>query len=48
MLFDLYTFINIFALEREFGADWKKDLERIWSELERGCGADVTRIWHAL
>ena len=40
MLFDLYTFINIFALEREFGADWKKDLERIWSELERGCGAD--------
>ena len=40
MLFDLYTFINIFALEREFGADWKKDLERMWSELERGCGAD--------
>ena len=40
MLFDLYTFIDIFALEREFGADCKKDLERIWSELERGCGAD--------
>ena len=52
MLFDLYTFINIFALEREFGADWKEDLDRIWSELERGLKrgfeADVTRIWHAL
>ena len=45
MLFDLYTFINIFALEREFGADWKKDLERIWSELERGCGADLKEDW---
>ena len=48
MLFDLYTFINIFALEREFGADCKKDLERMWSELERGFGAnwkvDVERI----
>ena len=29
MLFDLYTFINIFALEREFGKKKKKDLERI-------------------
>ena len=38
MLFDLYTFINIFALEREFGADWKKDLERI----EKGIGK---RMW---
>lgn len=39
MLFDLYTFINIFALEREFGADWKEDLDRIWS----GCDENLAR-----
>ena len=35
MLFDLYTFINIFALEREFGADWKVDVERIEKGIEK-------------
>ena len=44
MLFDLYTFINIFALEREFGADWKKDLDRIWSGFGANWKVDVERI----
>ena len=50
MLFDLYTFINIFALERGlegigsglekgFGADWKENVERIWS----GCDENLAR-----
>ena len=47
MLFDLYTFINIFALEREFGADWKKDLERIEKRIEKriwsGCDENLAR-----
>ena len=47
MLFDLYTFINIFALEREFGADWKEDVERIEKGIEKriwsGCDENLAR-----
>ena len=39
MLFDLYTFINIFALERGCGAELERIGKMIWS----GCDKNLAR-----